>query len=63
MGEYNSHPDNRGKIDNLVAQMEDRERGLRSYRVERTTPDGLSYARDIAGQYGLTLDQILENVD
>lgn len=51
--EYNSYPGNKGKIDNLVAQMEDREGGIRSYKVERTTPDGLSYAKDIAARYGL----------
>lgn len=60
VSEYNSHPENRGKIDNLVAQMKDKENGVRSYRIERTTPDGLSYARDIAKQYGLNLDSILE---
>ncbi len=59
VGEFNSHPDNKGKIDNLVAQMEDRENGVRSYRVLRTTPDGLSYARDIAKRYGLDLEDIL----
>lgn len=58
--EFNAHPDNKGKIDNLVAQMEDRENGTRSYRVLRTTPDGLSYARDIARRYGLDLEDILE---
>lgn len=61
VAEYNSHPANRGKIDNLVAQMQDKEHGRRSYRIERTTPDGLSYAKDIAGQYGLNLDSILNN--
>ncbi len=59
VGEYNSHPDNRAKIDNLVAQMEDAENGIRSYRISRTTPDGLSYARDIAKRYGLNLEDIL----
>lgn len=59
IADYNAYPDNRGKIDNLVAQMLDKENGVRSYRVERTTPDGLSYARDIAGQYGLNLESIL----
>lgn len=59
VGEFNSHPDNKGKIDNLVAQMEDRENGVRSYRVLRITPDGLSYARDIAKRYGLDLEDIL----
>ena len=59
--EYNSHPDNVGKIDNLVAQMENKEDGVRSYRISRTTPDGLSYAKDIANRYGLDLDGILAN--
>lgn len=51
--EYNNYPGNRGKIDNLVAQMENKEDGIRSYKIERTTPDGLSYAKDIAARYGL----------
>ena len=57
---YNSHPLNKGKIDNLVAQMEDKDTGVRSYKVIRTTPEGLSYAKDIAGQYGLDLESILK---
>lgn len=57
---YNSYPQNKGKIDNLVALMEDKENGLRSYKVARTRPDGLSYARDIARQYGLDLESILK---
>lgn len=60
VAEFNAHPDNTGKIDNLVAQMEGRENGTRSYRVLRTTPDGLSYARDIAKRYGLDLEDILQ---
>lgn len=58
-GEYNSHPQNRGKIDNLVALMENKEDGTRSYRIARTVPDGLSYAKDIANRYGLDLEGIL----
>lgn len=61
--EYNSHPENRSKIDNLVAQMENKADGTRSYRIERTTPDGLSYAKDIAGRYGLDLEGILSHRD
>lgn len=53
LSEYNDYPGNQGKIDNLVAQMENKKDGVRSYKVERTTPDGLSYARDIASRYGL----------
>lgn len=56
---YNFHPDNKGKIDNLVALMEDKENGVRSYRIARTKPDGLSYARDIAARYGLNLEAIV----
>lgn len=59
--EYNSYPGNRSKIDNLVAQMDNVERGVRSYRIRRTTPDGLSYARDIAARYGLNLEEICGN--
>lgn len=59
-GKYNAHPMNKGKIDNLVAVMKDSEKGIRSYHVERTVPDGLSYAKDIAGQYGLNLETILK---
>lgn len=59
--EYNAHPDNRGKIDNLVAQMENKSDGTRSYKITRTKPDGLSYARDIASRYGLDLNGILAN--
>lgn len=61
IGKYNSHPKNQGKIDNLVALMENKEDGTRSYKIARTTPDGLSYARDIANQYGLDLESILKN--
>jgi len=60
---FNSHPENKGKIDNLVAQMENKENGTRSYKVIRTTPDGLSYARDIAKRHGLDLEQILKQKD
>ena len=58
---YNSHPRNRGKIDNLVVMMENVEEGTRSYKVLRTTPDGLSYAKDIAKLYGLDLEHILKD--
>ena len=59
--EYNSYPGNRSKIDNLVAQMDNVAQGVRSYRISRTTPDGLSYARDIASRYGLNLEEICGN--
>ena len=40
--------------------MENRQDGLRSYKLVRTMPDGLSYAKDIAKKYGLELDKIIE---
>jgi hypothetical protein len=57
--EYNSQSMLKSKVDNLSAQMADKNSGSRSFRLERITPDGLSYARDIARQYGLTLEHIL----
>ncbi len=57
---YNSHPENIGKIDNLAALMESKTDGTRSYKIARTTPEGLSYAKDIASQYGLDLESILK---
>ena len=49
-----------GKLDNLVAQMQSVSDGSRCSRVLRTTPDGLSYARDIARKYGLSREEILQ---
>lgn len=62
VAQYNAHPDNKGKIDNLVALMENKENGIRSYRVVREKPDGLSYAKDIAAKYGLNLESILSKL-
>ena len=59
INEFNSHPDNKSRVDNLAAQMENKADGVRSYRIVRTTPDGLSYAKDIARKYGLILDNII----
>ena len=36
--------------------------GERSFRIVRKTPDGKSYARDIAEKYGLSLDSILKKL-
>lgn len=46
-------------IDNLVADIED---GTRSFKILRETPNGKSYARDIAEKYGLSLDNILKKI-
>ena len=59
LDEFNAVEGRRGCVDNLVAQMESVADGTRSYRVLRTTPDGLSYAKDIARKYGLSMEEIL----
>ena len=42
-------------LDNLVAGMEE---GRRSFLIKRMSPDGKSYATDIAEKYGLSFDAI-----
>ena len=46
-------------IDNMVAEVTE---GKRSFKIVRKTPDGKSYARDIAEKYGLSLDRIMEKL-
>ena len=47
-------------IDTLVAGMAGE--GRRSFEILRAKPDGKSYARDIAGKYGLTYDNIVSKI-
>ena len=47
-------------IDNLSADIAD---GRRSFKIIRKTPDGKSYARDIADKYGLSFDSIMEKLN
>ena len=47
-------------IDTLVAGIEE---GKRSFKIHRAKPDGKSYARDIAGKYGLTYEEILQKLE
>ena len=48
------------KIDTLVAGIEE---GKRSFKIVRATPDGKSYARDIANKYGLSYEKITEKIE
>lgn len=48
------------KIDNLSADISD---GKRSFRIVRRTPDGKSYARDIAEKYGLSFENIIDTLN
>ena len=52
-------PEGGGPIDTLVAGIEE---GKRSFKIHRAKPDGKSYARDIAGKYGLTYEEILQKL-
>ena len=63
VGEINSFciPKGGAPIDNMVAEVS--EDGNRTFRVLRKTPDGKSYARDIAEKYGLSLAKILEKIE
>lgn len=47
------------KIDNLVAEVDG---SKRSFRILRKSPDGKSYAADIARKYGLSFDAIKEKL-
>jgi len=54
----NAHPDGVSKVDNLVMGIDGSER---TFKAERKEPDGMSYARDIADKYGLSVQKILES--
>lgn len=47
------------RLDNMVAEVDN---GSRTFRIVRKTPDGKSYARDIAEKYGLSSEKILEKI-
>ncbi len=47
------------KIDSLVAEVKE---GSRSFKIIRKTPNGKSYASDIAAKYGLSFDKITEKL-
>lgn len=52
-----SHAHGGVTVDTLVAGMEE---GERSFLIRRKKPDGKSYARDIADQYGLSFDEMVK---
>lgn len=52
-------PTGGSKIDTLVAGIEE---GKRSFKIIRMKPDGKSYARDIADKYGLSYENIIQNL-
>lgn len=54
--EINAKEKSLSKVDTLVAGFEN---GERSFIINRTKPDGKSYARDIAEKYGLSYQKIV----
>ncbi len=44
----------------LVAQVNPRSPGIRTFKIRRSEPNGLAYAMAIAEKYGVTYDRILE---
>lgn len=58
--EINALPASKSKIDTLAAGVEPS--GIRSFEINRTTPAGKSYARDISNSYGLSYERILEKL-
>lgn len=48
------------KIESMITGVE---KGKRSFKVAISTPQGLSYAKDIAEQYGVTFDKIKDKID
>ncbi len=52
-------PEGGSRLDSLVAGIEE---GKRSFKIHRAKPDGKSYARDIADKYGLSYENITQNI-
>ena len=48
------------KIESMVTGVE---KGQRSFKVSVNPPQGLSYAKDIAQQYGVTFEKIKSTID
>lgn len=60
MNDSSSEEDNR--IDHLTAVLDETTPGKRSFRIVRTVPQGLSYAKDIAEKYGITYAGLLDTL-
>lgn len=56
--EINSSAGERGKVDFLVAGIDGEQN--RTYRIHRAAPDGNSYAKSIAEQYGIRFDLLIK---
>lgn len=56
----NSEVDGKSKVESIVTGVEN---GSRSFKVFIAPPQGVSYARDIAVKYGVTFEQIKEQIE
>ncbi len=54
----NGSADSRGKLDFLVAGIDSEQN--RTYRIHRAAPEGNSYAKSIAEQYGIRFDMLIK---
>ena len=61
IGDYNSFPNVKSKVDNLAVDIV-KDDNKRLYTITRGKLVGMSYASDIAKKYGLTLDDILHHI-
>lgn len=60
LDELNNDPQNKSKAESMVTGVQN---GERSFKVYLSQPQGSSYARDIAKKYGVTFEQIRQNID
>lgn len=60
LDEVNNDPVNKSKVESLATGVE---HGERSFKISVLPPQGSSYARDIAKKYGVTFEQIKNNID
>ncbi len=56
----NSSIEGNSKVESLITGVDN---GARSFKVSIAPPQGVSYARDIAIRYGVTFEQIKQNID
>jgi hypothetical protein len=66
MHELAEHAEDFGKMPEAVCGADslvmENENGKRSYKMVQKKPDGQSYAREIARKYGITFEQLSQNL-
>ena len=58
--ELNDAVEGDSRVESLITGVHD---GERSFKVSIAPPQGVSYAADIAKKYGVTFEQIKEDID